>query len=136
MCGAISTARYHAVEQLPYSGVVKHVLWALAVLTLAAAQPSVAGSQSQRGLTVTDRQPVTVKGLGFRPGERVTVVLFLSGRHARTVRVARRGSFVARFAEYADLCTAFTVRALSGSGTSVAIRQRPARSCAALDPVG
>jgi hypothetical protein len=103
---------------------------------LAAAAPSVAAMNSTPpAVRVTDHHPLVVRGASFRPGERVTVVLVLEGRHARTVRAGRSGSFVARFAEYADLCTAYTVRALSGGSVRAAIQHRPARSCAALDPV-
>jgi hypothetical protein len=127
MSFAISTAILSAV---------KHVIWVLAALTLAAAAPSLAlGRSSAPAVLVTDRQPLTVKGFRFRSGERVTVVLVLGGRHARTVRVGRSGSFVARFAEHADLCTAYTVRAMSGRSVRAAIQQRPARSCAPLDPI-
>ena len=84
---------------------------------------------------VLSLHPVTVQGIRFRPGERLTLVLFLDGRQQRTVRTGRGGSFVARFDEYASLCTAFTLRALSGQALRATVRHRPAPSCAALDPV-
>lgn len=121
---------------MPHLRAVKHLAWLCAALMLAAAQPSGAANRAKApDVRVTDHRPFTVHGSRFRPGERVTVVLVLEGRRARTVRVGRGGSFVARFAEYADMCTAYTLRALSGGSVRAAIRHRPARSCAALDPV-
>ena len=101
-----------------------------------AAQPSaVPASSSAPSVRVVGFQPVTVQGLKFRPRERLTLVLFLGGREERTVRAGRTGSFVARFEEYANLCTAFTLRVMSGQAVRAAARHRPPPSCAALDPV-
>jgi hypothetical protein len=105
-------------------------------LTLAAAQPATApGRSSAPGVRVIGLQPLAVQGVRFRRGERVTVVLFLDGRHTRTVRAGRNGSFVARFEEYANLCMAYTLRVMHGSTVRAAARHRPPPSCAALDPV-
>jgi hypothetical protein len=108
----------------------------LAGLTLAAVQPSpAAGRAWAPGIAVVDHHPFTVQGARFRAGERVTAVLVLGGRHTRTARAGRGGAFVARFDEYANLCTAYTLRVLSGHDLRAAVRHDPPRSCAALDPV-
>jgi hypothetical protein len=87
-------------------------------------------------LRVTDLTPVTVQGLRFRPGERVRVVLRADGSYVRSVRAGRNGSFLARFgAVYAELCTAFQLRATRQSGAVVVATRKPPPSCAALDPV-
>jgi hypothetical protein len=105
----------------------------VAALTLSTIAPA-AGTAPAR-LRVVDLTPVTVQGLRFRARERVRVVLDADRRHVRPVRASRSGSFVAKFAVYADLCTAFNLRATGASGTvAVVTRKRPLQ-CAALDPV-
>ena len=87
-------------------------------------------------LRVVDLTPVTVHGLGFRAGARVRVVLRGESRHVRNVRAGRNGSFVARFgAVYAELCSAFQLRATAGSRAVAVATRKPPRHCAALDPV-
>ncbi len=86
-------------------------------------------------LRVVDLTPVTVRGLGFRPGERVRVVLYTEGMHLRMVRASRRGAFVAKFAVYADQCAAFNLRATGASRTVAVVAKKPPPQCAALDPV-
>jgi hypothetical protein len=101
----------------------------------AAVVASTAPARPSPVLEVMTLRPVTVRGTGFHPGERLTVVLWLAGRNVRTVRAARRGSFVVRFQEYADLCAAYTLRVLSAQRVRAAVRHRAPPSCAALDPV-
>jgi hypothetical protein len=110
-----------------------------ATLALAATLTAAAGSSaapSTAKLRIVDLAPVTVEGLGFRPGERVRVVLRADGNYVRTVRAVRSGRFLARFgAVYAELCTAFQLRATRPSGAVVIATRKPPPSCAALDPV-
>lgn len=104
-----------------------------AALGVASAAP--AGTTGAK-LRVVDLTPVTVQGFGFRAGDWVRVVLTANGSHVRTVRASRNGSFVARFgAVYAELCTAFQLRATGASGAVAVARRKPPLQCAALDPV-
>lgn len=86
-------------------------------------------------LRLVDLAPVTVQGLRFRAGERVTVVLHADDRYVRKLRASRRGSFVARFAVDADRCTAFNLRAAGASGAAAAVAHKAPPDCAAIDPV-
>jgi hypothetical protein len=115
---------------------VKRVLLlavAAGTLTVGGAPPVPA--RAGPALHVTALRPVVVRGTGFRPGERLTVVLVLGGREARTVRAGARGSFVSRFEEHAELCRAFTLRVLRGPTLRATGGHKPPPSCAALDPV-
>lgn len=112
---------------------VATILVLVAALSVSAIAPA-AGTATAK-LRILDLTPVTVQGLRFRAGERVRVVLNADRRYVRTVRASRSGSFVARFAVYAELCTAFNLRAAGASGAvAVATRKRPLQ-CAALDPI-
>jgi hypothetical protein len=113
--------------------VVATILVLVAALSVSAIAPA-AGTAPAR-IRVVDLTPVTIQGLRFRAGERVRVVLNADRRYVRTVRAGRGGSFSARFAVYADMCTAFNLRATGASGAvAVVTRTRPPQ-CAALDPV-
>lgn len=121
-------------------GILGAVRVAGTVFVLAAALSVGAAAPAARTyspmLRVIDLTPVTVKGLRFKPGERVRVVLSADGRHVRSVRATRNGSFVARFAAvYAELCTAFQLRATGSSGAVAFAVRKPPLQCAALDPV-
>jgi hypothetical protein len=101
-------------------------------LGAAAIAPAAGGPASVR---IVDLTPVTVQGLRFASGERVRVVLNANRRQVRTVRAGRGGLFSARFAFYADACTAFNLRAMGASGAVAVVTRKLPPSCAALDPV-
>lgn len=128
--------RYHAVRLgLGHTRGVRGaavILTLVAALSVSAIAPA-AGTAPAR-LRVVDLSPVTVQGLRFRAGERVRVVLNADRRYARTVRASRSGSFIANFALYAELCTAFNLRATGASGTVAAVTRKRPLQCAALDP--
>ena len=108
----------------------------MAFLALAAALAAgAAPAETTRTATlrIVDRTPVTVRGAGFRAGERVSVVLRAKRRYVRTVRAGAGGSFVMRFALYADLCTAFNLRAAGNSGAVAYIARKLPPQCAPLD---
>lgn len=108
--------------------------FALVAALSVGAVASAAGTAPAR-VRIVDLEPVTVQGLQFGAGERVRVVMNANRRYVRMVRATRGGSFVARFAVYAESCTAFNLRATGASGAvAVVTRKRPPQ-CAALDPV-
>jgi hypothetical protein len=49
-------------------------------------------------LALVDRQPLTIRGRGFHPYERVRVVVDAQLRAAKSVRATRSGAFTVRFA--------------------------------------
>lgn len=120
-------------------GILPGVRAVLASLILAAALAAIGTAPAARmhaaKLRLIDLAPVTVQGLRFRAGERVTVVLQVKGRYVRKLRASRNGSFVARFALDADRCTAFNLRAAGRSGAAAAVANKPPPDCAPIDPV-
>lgn len=107
---------------------------ALAAALTVGGTSAAAGAPAPR-LRVLDLTPVTVHGLGFRPGERVRVVLASDGRQTRTLRAGNSGSFVIRFGTlYAQLCTAFHLQATGSSGSVAVVARKRPPSCVALDP--
>jgi hypothetical protein len=96
-------------------------------VALACAASAAAGT-SHPTLRVLDRDPLTVLGEGFQPGERVTVTALtgLGPRFARATAV--RGSFKVAFRLPAQPCAAaFAVRARGtrGSSTLLQLKTRP-----------
>jgi hypothetical protein len=93
---------------------------ALVLLVLLLAAP--AGSAAVPRLSVVDVSPLTVKGVGFAPRERVRLVATVD--HAtRWSRAGAGGAFVLRFSGIAvPSCTAFSVRALGATGTRAIVR--------------
>jgi hypothetical protein len=117
------------------AAVTRVLLLAVAAGTLTAVGAPPVPARTGAALQVTALRPVAVRGTGFRPGERLTVVLVLGGRKAQRVRAGARGSFVARFQEHAELCRDFTLRVLRGQTLRATAGHKPPPSCAALDPV-
>lgn len=58
--------------------------------------PIGAGSGGAR-LSLVDRQPLTIHGLGFKPYEKTRIVVIAQTRTAKTVRATRSGRFAVRF---------------------------------------
>jgi hypothetical protein len=79
-------------------------------------------------LRITDDQPVTVAGAGFRPQERVTVRYSPSGEQAavKTVRASRVGRFTVVFLGQAvPECAAFKVTAVGNAGSRARMIEIP-----------
>jgi hypothetical protein len=108
---------------------------ALLVAVVSSTSVSAAGTRAP-ALRVVDLTPITVRGTGFRPGERVRLVLTADSRHVRTVLAGGAGGFIARFgAVYEDYCARFQLRATGSSGAVAVTVRKPPLSCAAPDPV-
>jgi hypothetical protein len=92
------------------------MLVSLAVAIAAPAAPQ------RPAVYVASPAPLTVRGVAFRPAERVTVsVVSVGWRSSRTVVATRRGSFAAVFRERAlDRCGRGAIRAVGNRG-SVAV---------------
>jgi hypothetical protein len=99
----------------------------VAASLLAAASVALA-AEGGPGVTLTDRDPVTVRGFGFGQGERVTVRVVIRGgpRETTLVRAGPRGGFVAAFPGLAvTQCTAYTIQALGWRGSRASRVQLP-----------
>jgi hypothetical protein len=91
---------------------------------LAASGPA-SGVASKPTLRLLDRQPVTVRGVGFRHRERMRVTVVAGRAYLRTVRTSAVGTFTARFAGVSfsfDRCgNGWTVTARGTGGDSATL---------------
>jgi hypothetical protein len=82
--------------------------------------------QARPAVAVALVHPFTVRGLGFVPSERVTVVASLRGRHVRHVTADRKGTFTARFRHLsARRCDGWFVNAAGDRGSRASLRLMP-----------
>jgi hypothetical protein len=79
-------------------------------------------------LLVGELHPLTVRGVSFKPRERVTVTVDGGRRGTRTMRTGDRGAFTARFTVAIPRCGTVTIRAVGGRG-SRAVTQVPRPDC-------
>jgi hypothetical protein len=104
---------------------------ALAIVVAAGVPATTAGAAVQANphrpaLSVVVHDPVTIKGSGFRPGERIRVTL--RQERVRIVRAGSGGGFVVRFSVGLHRCD--LVRAVAiGGGTRAAIKLLPSPAC-------
>ncbi len=73
-------------------------------------------------LQVTARAPFTLHGVGFAPGERVTIVAQASGRHVVVVTASEDGTFTVRFDFSLDVCPAYRVSAIGSRRSRASLR--------------
>jgi hypothetical protein len=103
-----------------------------AACCLAAAAAAGAAPSARPSLRLVDIDPVTLRGAGFAPGERVRLTF-----HGRTVTLTRSakttaaGTFTARFAEVTDRERCDVVLKATAAGTTGdrASARFPARAC-------
>lgn len=75
-------------------------------------------------LRAIDESPFTVRGTGFVPGERVTVVVAARDTWRRIVTAGQLGGFTAVFrAASIDSCQPFYVRATGDRGSRAVLRR-------------
>ena len=96
---------------------------AVAVLALAAAVSS-AHATTGPALRVDGIQPLVVRGVAFRPGERVSLTaMTVLGARQVVVRATRAGSFAATFRLPTQSCgTPFGFRAVGALGSRATLR--------------
>lgn len=88
------------------------------VLGFVLASASASGAAATRPtLRVVDRTPVVIRGVGFAPEERVTVVVAAGPRSSRRVSTNANGAFVARFKLVLGRCTRYSVQAFGSTGS-------------------
>jgi hypothetical protein len=95
------------------------------VVVLVAIAPAAAGTAR---LEVSAGAPFTVHGVGFAPGERVTVVAQAAGRHVKVVTAGEDGTFTVLFDVSLGVCPAYIVRATGSRGSHASVRL--VRECA------
>jgi hypothetical protein len=93
----------------------------LALFLLVASIASVASGQAAQRQAATirlvDRTPLIVRGLEFRTGERVRVVVLAGSKSSQVVRASARGTFVVRFNRSVGRCTRLSVQAFGSMGS-------------------
>lgn len=100
------------------------------VLTAAGAAPA-GSARRPPAVRLASIQPLSVHGLRFRAGERVTVSYVSSVRRVRRVMTSRTGGFTVRFRDLTvDPCSAFSILALGASGDRGVLRHKPLPACA------
>jgi hypothetical protein len=104
------------------------VAFAIACGIGAAAGGPELGVVSKPRLLVAELQPLTVRGMSFKPRERVTVTLDGGRRGVERVQANRLGRFTARFEVQVARCRTVTVRAVGSQGSRV-VYQVPRPDC-------
>ncbi len=88
------------------------------LVVLVAVPAALGGDDARRPtLKIVDLSPVTVLGTGFRPGERVTLLVGSPRPLSKSVKAGRRGVFTARFTLRAGHGEAVVVQAIGARGS-------------------
>ncbi len=92
---------------------------------------ALATSASAPRLRLVAMQPLTVRGIDFKPAERVRVRLLLEERTlARSVTATQVGTFMVTFPDVrVDRCTTFTVKSRGNQGSRAVLTGRPLPEC-------
>lgn len=87
-------------------------------LGVALAWASISGATATRPtLRMVDRTPVVIRGVGFAPDERVTVVVAARSRWSKRVTATSGGTFVARFKVVLGRCSRYSIQAFGSTGS-------------------
>ena len=102
-----------------------------ALVVPAAAAPGTSGRPVLRKLAT---QPLAVRGLRFKPAERVKVRVAAAGNiRVHLVRATAAGTFTTTFtAVVLERCTPFVITASGSMGSTATLRPRPFVDCAPL----
>jgi hypothetical protein len=116
-------------KRIQLAGILTAFLLLLAVAaTLAVGAPR--AHQVRAALVLTKRNPVTVRGTGFKPNTRVRVTLLDTQKLVRRPMANSRGAFSATFSSVViDRCSGWTVTA-SQPGRATVILHGPKPQCA------
>jgi hypothetical protein len=103
---------------------VAAVLAAVGIWAAAAATVDAGNAAAKPRLLLASEAPLTVKGRGFKAGERVRVVASTArGRYRKVVSVSRRGLFNVRFGSVDASCGPLFVAAVGTEGTRATWRR-------------
>ena len=90
-------------------------------------------SQKQTALRVVDRDPLTLRGEGFRTRERVRVTLSAPVAERKLVRATALGTFRTTFPQVSSTrCDMVRAVAVGGQGSRATLKLLPAPACAPL----
>ena len=92
-------------------------LFLLAVVLAAVVAAPGGLARTHPTIDVTRIIPITVKGTGFKAGERVKVVVRSPAVHRKTVTASRRGRFTAAFRASTGKCSAIHALATGNKGS-------------------
>jgi hypothetical protein len=98
-------------------------------LVVALALLAPAQAPAKAALRVVDKQPLVVRGTGFRPGERVLVLAAARRSGSERVFATAGGVFTARFEFGVPRCTRIWIRAIGSRGTQARYLTRIAPDC-------
>jgi hypothetical protein len=90
---------------------VKAALATVSAVALAVGGSAASEPAQRPSIAVAGTQPLVIKGMHFKPGERVSVQVLAPVRVGRSVVASRRGSFVARFRLGVSRCDRVSVQA-------------------------
>jgi hypothetical protein len=97
---------------------------ALALVLAFGAAPADASARAR--VAVVDTTPFTVRGAGFKPAERVALLVTVKSRWERTVVASSTGSFRVRFTgPTVTPCTGYFVRARGNRGSLAVLKVVP-----------
>ena len=96
----------------------------VAVTGPAVARESVATHPSLR---LFDTSPVTMRGTGFRPNERVVVVVARGAPRVRVARAGANGVFALKLAIDVNACAGFSVTATGNLGSHATLKRAPGK---------
>ena len=88
------------------------------------------GHQARAALALKNRNPVVVRGTGFKAHRRVTVTLFDGGTLVRRPMADRLGTFTASFPAVIDRCSAWSLTASQPGRAPVALHGAAKPECA------
>jgi hypothetical protein len=95
-------------------------------LSILAASFAVAATASGPSVRLVDRAPLTLRGAGFVPGERLTVTISAHGQRTRHPDATSTGRFtVALQGVSLGACEVLVVRVAGAAGDRAALRLRP-----------
>lgn len=87
------------------------------------------GPAPEAKLQLVDRKPLTVRGSGFQPGERVALKVVLRKPQRKPVQANARGAFRASFGVPVTRCDLVRVLAIRSGGRRVVLKLLPPPAC-------
>ena len=98
----------------------------LPLLILAALVLPAGSAATGPRLSLDDRAPFTVRGLGFAPHEKVKVVVSIKSSATRWTTAGQRGGFLLRFPTLElGYCQGYVIRATGSKGSRTMLRVTP-----------
>jgi hypothetical protein len=107
------------------------VIALIAVSSIAVASAS--GTSQKQSLRVIDRDPLALRGEGFKPRERVRVTISAPVVERKLTRATRSGTFRVTFLEVSTTrCDMVRAVAVGGMGSRATVKYLPAPACAPM----